>query len=143
MGICLHGCREEDDEDVVQRLQQYKRTLQSIQVDLSNAKLQPKLDSYEDNRRQLLAGADPTQRQRELQVCHLDLHACMQLMQMICREACTDTTALQSACPVTQTCLTLYATVTSRAVRLHSYHAVLAVSLPCHLLFTTLACCTE
>ena len=52
----------------MQRLQQYKRSLQQLQVDLSTAKLQPKGDSYEENRKQLLAGADPTQRQRELQV---------------------------------------------------------------------------
>lgn len=61
-------CREEDEEEVVQRLQQYKRSLQQLQVDLCTAKLQPKGDSYEENRKQLLAGADPTQRQRELQV---------------------------------------------------------------------------
>lgn len=52
----------------MQRLQQYKRSLQGLQVELSTAKLQPKADSYEENRKQLLAGADPTERQRELQV---------------------------------------------------------------------------
>lgn len=62
------GDREEDEEEIVQRLQQYKRLLQGLQVELSTAKLQPKGDSYQENRKQLLAGADPTQRQRELQV---------------------------------------------------------------------------
>lgn len=65
--------REEDDEEVVQRLQQYKRKLQGLQVALTTAKLQPKTDSYEENRKQLLAGADPMQRQRELQVLFISL----------------------------------------------------------------------
>ncbi|KAL3154048.1 hypothetical protein ABBQ32_013594 [Trebouxia sp. C0010 RCD-2024] len=51
-----------------QELQQYQWQYQELQSAYSNAKLATKLDPQEENRRLLLAGADPTKRQRELQV---------------------------------------------------------------------------
>ena len=61
-------CREEEDEDVLHRLQQYQWQYQELQTAYGNAKLATKIDPQEENRRLLLAGADPTKRQRELQV---------------------------------------------------------------------------
>ena len=61
-------CREEEDEETLHRLQQYQRQYQDLQTAYSNAKLANKADPHEANRRLLLAGADPTKRQRELQV---------------------------------------------------------------------------
>lgn len=63
-----HTYREEEDENVLHRLQQYQRQYQELQTAYSNAKLATKVDPHEENRRLLLAGADPTRRQRELQV---------------------------------------------------------------------------
>ncbi|KAL3140052.1 hypothetical protein ABBQ38_004331 [Trebouxia sp. C0009 RCD-2024] len=59
---------EEEDENVLHRLQQYQWQYQELQTAYSNAKLATKIDPQEENRRLLLAGADPTKRQRELQV---------------------------------------------------------------------------
>ena len=61
-------CREEEDEDTLHRLQQYQQQYQDLQTAYSNAKLANKTDPHEANRQMLLAGADPTKRQRELQV---------------------------------------------------------------------------
>lgn len=83
---CCHRleltCREEEDENVLHRLQQYQRQYQELQTAYSNAKLAKKVDPHEENRRLLLAGADPTKRQRELQVqtyqlCDLLTYLCM------------------------------------------------------------------
>ena len=63
--------REEEDEAVLGRLQHYKQQYQDIQTDYSKAKMIKKLDPHEENRKLLLAGGDPTKRQRELQVAHL------------------------------------------------------------------------
>ena len=65
---CCLACREEEDENVLHRLQQYQRQYQELQTAYSNAKMATKVDPQEENRRLLLAGADPTKRQRELQV---------------------------------------------------------------------------
>ncbi len=64
--LCLF--REEEDETVLGRLQQYKQVYQDIQTDYGNAKMAKKADPLEENRKLLLAGGDPTKRQRELQV---------------------------------------------------------------------------
>lgn len=58
---------EEEDETVLGRLQRYKQQYQDIQTDYSKAKMMKKLDPQEENRKLLLAGGDPTKRQRELQ----------------------------------------------------------------------------
>ncbi|KAL0036174.1 hypothetical protein WJX79_006857 [Trebouxia sp. C0005] len=58
---------EEEDETVLGRLQRYKQQYQDIQTDYSKAKMMKKLDPQEENRKMLLAGGDPTRRQRELQ----------------------------------------------------------------------------
>ena len=60
--------REEEDETVLGRLQRYKQQYQDIQTDYSKAKMVRKVDPQEENRKLLLAGGDPTRRQRELQV---------------------------------------------------------------------------
>lgn len=60
--------REEEDETVLGRLQWYKQQYQDIQTDYSKAKMVRKVDPQEENRKLLLAGGDPTRRQRELQV---------------------------------------------------------------------------
>lgn len=56
---------------VRERLQQFQQQYQDLQAGYSQARLQKKVDPQEDNRRLLLSGADPTKRQRELQVSHL------------------------------------------------------------------------
>lgn len=58
---------EEEDETVLGRLQRYKQQYQDIQTDYSKAKMVRKVDPQEENRKLLLAGGDPTRRQRELQ----------------------------------------------------------------------------
>ncbi len=60
--------REEEVETVLGRLQRYRQQYQDIQTDYSKAKMMKKLDPQEENRQLLLAGGDPTRRQRELQV---------------------------------------------------------------------------
>ena len=66
MHIC--NCREEDEMTVQNRLQRYQQQYQDIQASYSQAKLGKKLDPQEENRKLLLAGGDPSKRQRELQV---------------------------------------------------------------------------
>lgn len=82
-------CREEEDENVLHRLQQYQRLYQELQTAYSNAKLAKKVDPHEENRRLLLAGADPTKRQRELQVQPYQLYDSLTHLCMIYEVTCT------------------------------------------------------